>query len=84
MSFRDEYLSLLKQRTIEYKINDNISRITTPLLDRNNDAIEIYIIKNNDIITITDDGYILNDLISSGLNFKKNTIRQKYGMATLI
>ena len=78
MSFKNDYIALLKQRTIEYKINDNIYRITTPLLDRNNDAIEIYVIKDANQLTITDDGYIVNDLISSGLNFKKDTIRHKY------
>lgn len=78
MSFKNDYIALLKQRTIEYKINDNIYRITTPLLDRNNDAIEIYVIKDANQLTITDDGYIVNDLISSGLSLKKDTIRYKY------
>ncbi len=78
MSFKDDYVALLKQRTTEYKINDNIHRITTPLLDRNNDAIEIYVIKDTNQLTITDDGYIVNDLISSGLSLKKDTIRYKY------
>lgn len=78
MSFKNDYIALLKQRTIEYKINDSIHRISTPLLDRNNDAIEIYVIKDKNQLIITDDGYILNDLTSSGLSFKKNTIRYNY------
>lgn len=78
MSFKNDYLSLLKKRTTEYEISDKIHRITTPLLDRNNDAIEIYVIKDDDSITITDDGYIVNDLIVSGLSFNKNTIRYNY------
>lgn len=78
MSFKDDYINLLKQRTIEYKISDNIHRISTPLLDKNNDSIEVYIIKDGKQLTITDDGYIINDLISSGLNFKQDTIRYRY------
>lgn len=78
MSFKKEYVDLLKQRTIESKINENTYRITTPLLDRNNDAIEVYVIKNGDQLTITDDGYIVNDLLSSGLTLKKDTLRDRY------
>lgn len=78
MSFKNDYMALLKKKTTEYKINDNVFRITTPLLDRNNDAIEVYLIKDENQLTITDDGYIVNDLVSSGLNFQKNTLRFKY------
>lgn len=84
MSFAKDYLSLLQKRTNEYKISDNISRITTPLLDRNNDAIEIYVINNNNHITITDDGYIMNDLLSSGLSFNKGTLRHRYLNSILV
>lgn len=78
MSFKDDYLSLLEKRTTEYKINDKTVRITTPLMDRNNDAIEIYLIKEDKFIKITDDGSIVNDLIVSGLSFSKNTVRYQY------
>lgn len=78
MSFKDEFIALLKQRTVEHKINENIHRVTTPLLDRNNDFVEIYVIRDKDQLTITDDGYIVNDLLSSGLNFKNDTIRDRY------
>ncbi len=78
MSFKNDYIDLLRQRTKEYEISDKIHRISTPLLDRNNDAIEVYIIQDEEQLTITDDGYIINDLISSGLNFKKDTTRYLY------
>ncbi|GFN36980.1 DUF1828 domain-containing protein [Tepidimicrobium xylanilyticum] len=77
-SFKDDFVALLNRRTIEYQVADNITRITTPLLDRNNDAIEVYIIKNGKQIKITDDGYIINDLDMSGLTIEKDTLRYKY------
>lgn len=78
MSFKNDYIDLLKQRTTEYEIDENTYRITTPLLDRNNDAIEVYVVKNGSQLTITDDGYIVNDLLSSGLTLKKDTLRHRY------
>jgi len=40
--------------------------ITTPFLDRNNDAIQIYARRLNDSYILTDDGYTLVDLEASG------------------
>ena len=77
-SFKDDYIALLSKRTKEYYINKNTTRITTPLLDKNNDAIEVYVIQNGNHIKITDDGYIMNDLDISGLTIEKNTLRDRY------
>ncbi|MFH1953314.1 MAG: DUF1829 domain-containing protein [Pseudomonadota bacterium] len=41
--------------------------LTTPFLDRHNDHLQIYAVKQNGKILITDDGYILSDLRTSGL-----------------
>jgi len=54
------------------------AELTTPYLDRFNDYMQIYIKQNEDgIITITDDGYIIGSLISSGMTFEKGSNRQK-------
>ncbi|MCL1876111.1 MAG: DUF1828 domain-containing protein [Synergistaceae bacterium] len=52
--------------------------ITTPYLDRFNDYLQIYVRQNTDgTITLTDDGYIIESLISSGMTFKKGSNRKK-------
>jgi hypothetical protein len=52
--------------------------LTTPYLDRFNDYLQIYIKQDaNGIITLTDDGYIIGNLISSGMTFKKGSNRRK-------
>jgi len=52
--------------------------LTTPYLDRFNDYMQIYVRQNVDgTITMTDDGYIIGNLLSSGMSFKKGSNRQK-------
>jgi hypothetical protein len=41
--------------------------VTTPFLDRHNDHIQVYAEKKNGRIILSDDGYILSDLRTSGL-----------------
>jgi hypothetical protein len=41
--------------------------LTTPLLDRHNDHLQVYAIRQNGKIILSDDGYILSDLRTSGL-----------------
>jgi hypothetical protein len=51
--------------------------LTTPYLDRFNDYLQIYAKQNPDgTITLTDDGYIIGNLISSGMTFRKGSKRQ--------
>lgn len=42
--------------------------ITTPFLDRHNDRLQIYAIPEDGKIRLTDDGYIIGDLRSSGFS----------------
>ena len=49
--------------------------LTTPFLDRHNDHLQIYAIKHNGKIVLSDDGYILSDLRTSGLDL--NTPKRK-------
>lgn len=62
----DNYFKWLKENTSTKLINETWTEITTPYLDRHNDCLQIYAKKNNNVITLTDDAYIINDLKSSG------------------
>jgi hypothetical protein len=54
------------------------TELTTPYLDRFNDYMQIYVKQNKDgTLGITDDGYIIGSLISSGMTFTKGSNRQK-------
>ncbi len=61
----DQYWDWLKDRTSLRQINDWYE-ITTPHLDRHNDYIQIYARQCGEVIQMTDDGYILDDLEMSG------------------
>lgn len=41
--------------------------LTTPFLDRHNDHLQVYATRRNGTIILSDDGYILSDLRTSGL-----------------
>jgi hypothetical protein len=64
----DEYLRWLKQ---EFTLTDleGACQISTPFLDRHNDAIEIYVEKKNGLLHLTDDGYTVRDLRASDMEF---------------
>ncbi len=66
MNLIDNYYKWLKEKTTLTKIKDWIE-ITTPYIDRHNDYIQIYIKKSKDSFILTDDGYIINDLLLSGI-----------------
>ena len=61
----DKYLAWLKDKTILRQVKDWIE-ITTPYLDRHNDYIQIYARRQNGEFVLTDDGYVIEDLRSSG------------------
>lgn len=63
----DKYQLWLRDRTVLRQVNDWVE-ITTPYLDRNNDYIQIYAQRNNGDYLLTDDGWVLDDLIQSGCN----------------
>ena len=62
-----EYFAWLKDKTILRQLKEWVE-ITTPYLDRHNDYIQIYVKKENSKFILTDDGYIIADLIQSGCN----------------
>lgn len=72
-NFTNEYLSWLRNCIKEKKL-DNCVEITTPFLDRHNDWMQVYVEQlENGKIRITDDGYILKDLMASGIDMKSNS-----------
>jgi hypothetical protein len=46
---------------------DGACELTTPFLDRHNDHLQVYATRQNGNIVLSDDGYILSDLRTSGL-----------------
>jgi len=65
----DQYWTWLRDKTKLREINDHIE-ITTPYLDRHNDRLQIYASKSNGHFVLTDDGYIVQDLQTSGCELK--------------
>jgi hypothetical protein len=55
--------------------HEEACELTTPFLDRHNDHLQIYAVKENGKIILSDDGYILADLRTSGLDV--NTPKRK-------
>lgn len=69
--FKKIYLDWLNQNIEQKKITDNTYRITLPFLDRHNDMIDIYIIKQRENYLLTDDGNTIHDLEISGIGLEK-------------
>ena len=65
------YVRWLKDKTIVKQIREDWVEITTPYLDRHNDCIQIYAKKTDSGYLLTDDGYIISDLVSSGCILEK-------------
>jgi len=61
-----DYRDWLKDRTTLREINGTWVEITTPYLDRHNDAIQIYARRENGSFVLTDDSYVIHDLEASG------------------
>ncbi|MBV2196850.1 MAG: DUF1829 domain-containing protein [Flavobacterium sp.] len=67
-----EYLRWIKDNTIVKSVEEGkICSISTPFLDRHNDHLDIYLIKNEKNLKLTDNGYTISDLRMSG--FEINT-----------
>ncbi|SHK55154.1 DUF1829 domain-containing protein [Paramaledivibacter caminithermalis] len=80
--FIDSYLSWLKENMSIKTIKDDVLELTSPFLDRHNDYMQIYIIKTDNGYILSDDGYTINDLMLSGLEF--NTAKRKKILNTIL
>ena len=81
-SFIDTYLAWLKQNTTALQLENGAIEISSPFLDRHNDYIQIYVVKDGDGLILTDDGYTIQDLELSGLTF--NTAKRKEELQTIL
>lgn len=61
----DSYVKWLRDKTTLRQIEDWVE-ITTPYLDRHNDCLQIYAKRENGGYVLTDDGYTIDDLETSG------------------
>lgn len=64
----NSYIDWLR-RGLSVESLETACELTTPFLDRHNDHLQVYAVKQNGNILLSDDGYILSDLRSSGLEF---------------
>ena len=64
-SLVESYVAWLRE-TIATDDIDGVCEITTPFLDRHNDRLQIYVECHGDRLRLTDDGYVIGDLESSG------------------
>ncbi len=64
----DDYLKWIKDNTVVKTVEDGkVCLISTPFLDRHNDHLDIFLIKNNGSFKLSDNGYTIADLRMSGL-----------------
>jgi hypothetical protein len=63
----EAYIAWLR-KGISVESLENACELTTPFLDRHNDHLQIYASKQSGKIVLSDDGYILSDLRTSGLD----------------
>ncbi|MDX2066487.1 MAG: DUF1828 domain-containing protein [Fimbriimonadaceae bacterium] len=69
------YGEWLKENTT-VREGDGWLEITTPFLDRHNDALQIYVCRRDGQFVLTDDGYILRDLAVSGFQLTSDKRRE--------
>lgn len=62
----DAYVGWLRQGLSAEEVGE-ACELTTPFLDRHNDHLQVYATRRNGNIILSDDGYILSDLRTSGL-----------------
>lgn len=62
----DAHRKWLKDQTLVRGLGEQWVEITTPYLDRHNDMLQIYAKRENNGFILTDDGYVIGDLLHSG------------------
>jgi Domain of unknown function DUF1828 len=77
-----DYLHWLKAG-LQVEEHEGSCCIATPFLDRHNDEIEIYVEKRNGGLLLTDDGYTIADLASSGMTFGTDKRKRQESLALL-
>ena len=62
----EQYWAWLRDKTTLRQAPNDWVEITTPYLDRHNDYLQLYAKKQNGVFVLTDDGYVIEDLVQSG------------------
>jgi hypothetical protein len=62
----DDYIAWLRNGLFVEKVGESCE-LTTPFLDRHNDHLQVYATRRNGSFILSDDGYVLSDLRTSGL-----------------
>lgn len=76
-TLKNSYIEWLKNN-ITTKNIDGVIEITSPLLDRHNDFLQIYVVPTDGkLFKLTDDGYIISDLKASGCDIKGSKRRKE-------
>jgi hypothetical protein len=65
----NSYLDWIKTNIFLSQVNDEVIKITSPFVDRHNDCIEIYAVRDDNGYILTDDGYTISDLELCGIKF---------------
>lgn len=79
----NEYLKWIKDNTVVKTVEEGkVCSISTPFLDRHNDHLDIYLIKNNGALKLSDNGYTIADLKMSGLEI--NTPKRESILKTVL
>lgn len=66
----DEYYNWLRGNASAKQLQNGWTEIGTPFMDRHNDGLVIYAKLENDSITLSDDGYIIGDLLADGMTLR--------------
>lgn len=76
--FAKNYLNFLRSNLSVKKI-ETVYEIVLPFEDHAGDSIVCYVDdkKENGMFLVSDDGYIINNLIDTGMNIGKKSIRRK-------
>src|SRR5580658_9728458 len=64
----NDYRAWLLDKTTLRQVDGDWVEVTTPYLDRHNDALQIYVRAENSGYVLTDDSYTIHDLEASGCN----------------
>ncbi len=74
-SLLNDYRVWLKDKTTLRELNGSWVEITTPWLDRHNDALQIYARRENGGFVLSDDSYTIHDLEGSGCSLSTDKRR---------
>lgn len=78
------YLRWFEESCSEEEIDDSLSELTLPYLDQHNDFLQLYVHRNTEDVTITDDGYVFRELSQCGCDLTRKSKNKRREMAEVI